>query len=91
VRDSCSIDEHFPIPTKVRLPLWAVVAANDLWVDRFSSGLNVPDAQTTVVRGSHTGILKSGDKESSTVETLLGYVKRALAVDREHSEGGWKL
>jgi pimeloyl-ACP methyl ester carboxylesterase len=86
IRDSCSIDEGFVNPNKIYLPLWALVAANDLWVDRFSAQLNVLDSQTSRVRGTHTGILKSPDRDSAAVSTLLAYITRALAIGRPETE-----
>jgi pimeloyl-ACP methyl ester carboxylesterase len=51
---------------KHSLPTWAVVAAEDFWVDALSAGIGVPENQKLTVRGSHGSITKPHDKDAAS-------------------------
>lgn len=53
-------------PGQFVIPTYAVVAAEDIWVDEFSSSLRIPRERINNVRASHTTVVKPRDKEDDT-------------------------
>lgn len=46
------------------IPTWAVIAAEDFWVDALSAGIGVPEIQKLIVRGSHGSIINPSHKSA---------------------------
>jgi hypothetical protein len=55
---------------KFNIPTWAMVAAEDFWVDALSAGIGVPDGQKHTVRGSHGSIIQPHSKDGDTYKFL---------------------
>lgn len=47
---------------KTHIPCWALIAAEDSFVDALSAGINLPSSQQKHIRGSHTSIVKPKDE-----------------------------
>jgi tetratricopeptide (TPR) repeat protein/pimeloyl-ACP methyl ester carboxylesterase len=60
------------------IPIFAVVAAEDLWVDEFSSSLGVPRNRICHVRTSHTGCVKPHTREDDAYKWVCGKIAELL-------------
>lgn len=49
---------------KYSIPTWAIIAAEDFWVDSLSAGIGVPEPQKMTFRGLHGSIIQPPTKES---------------------------
>jgi len=57
-----SIDQAADPLDRENVPTWAVVAAEDFWVDALSAGIGVPEGQKHTVRGTHGSIIQPPSK-----------------------------
>ena len=69
------------------VPVWAVLGSSDFWVDQLSAGIGLPDAQTKMVRGSHTQIVKPGSKQHDGYDFVCGCIRKVLARYSATTEG----
>jgi pimeloyl-ACP methyl ester carboxylesterase len=77
-------DKPFNVPT------WAVVAANDFWVDPMSAGLGLPDAQQRFVRGDHGTIIRPAHREAGSYQFIRDCIaasSRPAPARGRHTEG----
>jgi pimeloyl-ACP methyl ester carboxylesterase len=51
---------------KQNIPTWALVAAEDFWVDALSAGIGVPERQKRTVRGTHGSIISPRNKSADS-------------------------
>jgi len=72
-RVACDLD--MTAVDKFTIPVWAVLAAEDIWVSKLSAGLAIPAKQRKVVRGSHRQIVKPETKESDAYKWVLGHIR----------------
>lgn len=49
------------------IPTFVVAGSEDVWVDRFSAGLNVPTSRIRNVRNSHTGAVKPSTRDDDYI------------------------
>lgn len=66
------------ISGRFSIPVWAVLAADDIWVSKLSAGLSIPDAQKKRVHGSHTRIVKPQTKDSDAYQWVLGHIRTMI-------------
>jgi len=66
------------IANKYMLPVWAILASEDLWVSKLSAGLNIPSTHTKIVRGSHTLVVKPGKQEDDVYQWVLTRIKQII-------------
>ncbi len=65
-----SIDRADDSGDRYRLAIWAIVAAEDFWVDALSAGIGVPETQKHTVRGSHGSIIQPPAKDVAPYDFL---------------------
>jgi|GEM_PF-3374391 len=58
-----SIDRSADPLDKYSVPTWAVIGAEDFWVDALSAGIGIPEQQKMTVRGSHGSIIQPASKD----------------------------
>lgn len=63
---------------RLHLPTWALVGAEDFWVDPVSAGIGIPAAQKIVVRGSHAEVVKPKGGDSDGFRFIQRCVKEAV-------------
>jgi hypothetical protein len=77
------------------IPAWAVVAAEDYWVDELSAGLNIPDDRRKDVRGSHRRIVKPKNRYEPAyewvVEKIIGCLTQHAGANGEAEKSLKKL
>jgi len=59
-----STDQAADPMDKYSIPTWAILAAEDFWVDALSAGIGIPDEQKHTVRGSHGSIINPSHKSA---------------------------
>lgn len=67
-----------PTPAKPNafvIPAYVVAAAEDNWVDEFSSGLNVSSERTNTIRASHKTAVKPATKTDDSYEWLRDRIR----------------
>ncbi len=72
--------------SRVRLPTFAVIGADDRWVSRLSAGLNLRSEQKKIVRGGHSEINKPASEEDDAYSWIVRQIKSSLASNA--SNGG---
>lgn len=61
----CLVQGAAPLD-KQCIPTWAMIAAEDFWVDALSAGIGVPEEQKLTVRGTHSSIISSQHKNADS-------------------------
>jgi pimeloyl-ACP methyl ester carboxylesterase len=85
--------DHFDLrpvgdPHKPRkLPTWAVVAQDDLWVDRLSAEIGLKSGQVVLVPGSHTSIVKPVGPDAYPYEAVKRCVRKFFRLKEAPLEG----
>lgn len=74
--DHIALDENIHTLRKTTIPTWAVEGVHDRWVDSLSAGIGLASSRRTVVRGSHTAIVKPADKNADA----YGWVRNRIAI-----------
>lgn len=63
---------------KQNIPTWAMVAAEDFWVDALSAGIGVPETQKLTVRGTHGSIINPRHKLADSYVFLRECLSKSL-------------
>ncbi|RJS45588.1 alpha/beta hydrolase [Nocardioides cavernaquae] len=71
----------------LKVPCFAVTADNDMWVDPFSSGLGITDAQRQTLPGTHTSVMRT-DSFWSWMDRRLADLLQVHKTPT-HPEPGW--
>ncbi len=66
-------------PGKKALPTWVLAGSADAWVDRLSAVATLPPSRRSLVRGSHTSIVKPRDREADAYRSVRGWIETSLA------------
>jgi pimeloyl-ACP methyl ester carboxylesterase len=69
--------DHAP-EGKLHLPVWALVAAEDFWVDPLSAGIGLTREQKRVVRGTHGSVVKPVSVESDSFIFVRSCLESAI-------------
>jgi pimeloyl-ACP methyl ester carboxylesterase len=75
------LDQANARPDRYNIPTWAVVAAEDFWVDALSAGIGVPEIQKLIVRGSHGSIINPSHKSADPYVFLRECLSSSLMPD----------
>jgi pimeloyl-ACP methyl ester carboxylesterase len=76
--DHIALDENIHTLRKTTIPTWAVEGVHDRWVDSLSAGIGLPSSRRKVVRGSHTAIVKPGDRNADAYHWVKSRIATAL-------------
>lgn len=63
---------------KHNIPTWAVIAAEDFWVDALSAGIGVPEEQKLTVRGAHGDVISPRHKFADSYVFLRECLKTSF-------------
>ncbi|MGQ4376277.1 esterase/lipase family protein [Streptomyces sp. SAS_267] len=61
------------------IPTYAVLGTTDKWVDAFSGGMNIGRDYKKTVRGSHTDIVKPGDRDDKAYKWFKAAISWCLS------------
>lgn len=57
---------RYPRDEKAHVPCWALIAAEDFWVDKLSAGIGLSDDQKLTIRASHTSVVKPTGEDAAS-------------------------
>jgi len=77
-RDHIHCGLSYPLEEKHHIPCWALIAADDYWVDRLSAGIGLGANQRTTIGGSHTEIVKPKSKTDDGFRFVRSCIQRAI-------------
>lgn len=75
-RDHLWLDEARGPGGRNRLPTWAVIAANDRWVDPLSASIGLTSKQIFKVTGSHTEIVKPETRDADSYRCVRRRIEK---------------
>jgi len=84
------------------LPTFAIIAAEDFWVDALSAGVGLPELQKHTVRGDHSSIVRPEDKGADSYAFLRNCLDTSIGpeanrdleeiqVDDARPEDAWNI
>ena len=82
-----SIAESADPLDKYSIPTWAIIAAEDFWVDSLSAGIGIPEPQKMTFRGLHGSIIQPPTKEASTYHFTRDCLATSFRPKRSGGEG----
>lgn len=65
-----NLDRSLDPTGKYTIPAWAVIGAEDFWVDTLSAGIGIPEGQKHTIRASH-GTVKSPSEKSDEAYAII--------------------
>jgi pimeloyl-ACP methyl ester carboxylesterase len=65
-----------------RIPMWTVSASEDVWVDKFSSSLDVPLEQSSNARATHSELTNPASQDSEVYRDCRKWILLALGTQR---------
>ena len=86
-----NLDEGVFAKDKHLIPGWIVQAASDVWVDKLSSGIGLPDDRKITVRGGHTEIVKPLHKDDDVCNFVKNCIASCLASSSINKTNSLKL
>jgi pimeloyl-ACP methyl ester carboxylesterase len=69
---------------KYSIPTWAIIAAEDFWVDSLSAGIGIPETQKMTFRGLHGSIIHPPTKEAPAYQ----FTRDCLETSFQPKRGG---
>lgn len=72
--------------TKGNIPMAAVIASNDFWVDPLSAGIGIPPAQRMTVRGSHGSIVRPGKPDDDAYRFVEGFFAKVAHAEEAFAD-----
>lgn len=69
-----NIQKDLVVPERISMPIGAVIAVQDSWVDKLSAECNIPGNQICHVRETHTEIVKPKDKEADAYRFVSKWI-----------------
>lgn len=73
------------------IPTYAVLATGDIWVDEFSSALNLPSDQIKHIRGSHGSIVKPKSREGGVYSWIWHKIDECFTASASAAHPHWPV
>jgi pimeloyl-ACP methyl ester carboxylesterase len=83
-----NLDQSANPGDKYSIPAWAVLGAEDFWVDALSAGIGIPEAQKHTVRAKHGGVKDPTERNNDAYVVIrdaldTAFKPRAFSNDEE--------
>ena len=85
-QDHIDTRSSYTLDDKVAIPCWALLAAEDNWVDALSAGIALDVTQKRIVRGSHTSIVKPRARTDDGYRFIYSCFKKTLNASRSQHQ-----